>query len=174
MSDSSSNEVRYKCLDFLGFPNYWVGDDGSLWREIHSGLKRLNPCMSKAYPYFVQTLSEDGIRTTVAVHRLVLEAFVGPCPEGMEACHNDGDTTNNRLDNLRWDTRKGNHADRKKHGTTPTGEKNPGCKITADTVRLIRRWYTEGWTEREIREELRLSKAQVNKIINRKSWTHIE
>lgn len=29
------------------------------------------------------------------VHRLVMEAFVGPCPEGMEVRHLDGDASNN-------------------------------------------------------------------------------
>ena len=46
-----------------------------------------------------------------AVHRLVLAAFVGPCPEGMEVCHNDSNPTNNRLDNLRYGTRHSNRVD---------------------------------------------------------------
>lgn len=50
------------------------------------------------------------------VHRLVLQAFVGPCPDGMEACHWDDDHTNNRLDNLRWDTRVNNYRDRERNG----------------------------------------------------------
>lgn len=51
------------------------------------------------------------------VHRLVLIAFVGPCPQGMEACHNDGNPANNHLSNLRWDTHKSNMEDKVKHGT---------------------------------------------------------
>lgn len=51
------------------------------------------------------------------VHRLVLEAFQGPCPVGMEGCHKDGNSANNRLDNLRWDTPTNNHADKVAHGT---------------------------------------------------------
>ena len=51
------------------------------------------------------------------VHRLVLQAFVGPCPDGMEACHNDGDRSDARLSNLRWDTRSSNQFDRRLHGT---------------------------------------------------------
>lgn len=50
------------------------------------------------------------------IHRLVLEAFVGPCPPGLECCHNDGDRTNNRLENLRWDTRSANQLDAVVHG----------------------------------------------------------
>lgn len=51
------------------------------------------------------------------VHRLVLEAFIGPSPEGQECCHNDGDPTNNNLANLRWDTRSENVLDSVRHRT---------------------------------------------------------
>lgn len=53
------------------------------------------------------------------VHRAVLLAFVGSCPEGMEGCHNDGDMYNNVLSNLRWDTPKNNRADVIRHGNDP-------------------------------------------------------
>lgn len=51
------------------------------------------------------------------VSSLVLSAFVGLRPEGMEACHNNGDATNDRLENLRWDTPSENARDRIRHGT---------------------------------------------------------
>lgn len=50
------------------------------------------------------------------IHRLVLEAFVGPCPDGMEALHSDGNKTNNNVDNLRWGTPSENNRDIVKHG----------------------------------------------------------
>lgn len=53
------------------------------------------------------------------VHRLVLEAFVGPCPEGQEGCHGDGNGLNNHLSNLRWDTRSANKLDEVRHGVHP-------------------------------------------------------
>lgn len=39
------------------------------------------------------------------VHRLVLEAFVGPCPIDHECCHYDNNPQNNRVENLRWGSR---------------------------------------------------------------------
>lgn len=51
------------------------------------------------------------------VHKLVLEAFVGPRPEGFEACHNNGIANDNRVSNLRWDTQSENALDRVRHGT---------------------------------------------------------
>lgn len=55
-------------------------------------------------------------QTCWLAHRLVLTVFVGPCPEGMEGCHNDGDPSNNHVSNLRWDTRRSNILDAIKHG----------------------------------------------------------
>jgi hypothetical protein len=55
-------------------------------------------------------------RKTFRVPGLVMRAFVGECPPGLEVCHHDDDTENNRLDNMRYDTRLSNHADRKKNG----------------------------------------------------------
>lgn len=45
------------------------------------------------------------------IHHLVLLAFVGPCPDGLEALHNDDNKSNNRLDNLRYDTHLANMQD---------------------------------------------------------------
>lgn len=62
-------------------------------------------------------LCRPGVKKTRQVHQLVLEAFVGPKPPGMEGCHYDGNPQNNRIENLRWDTRAGNLADAIRHGT---------------------------------------------------------
>lgn len=62
------------------------------------------------------SLSRDNRRCRFYVHVLVLEAFVGPRPEGMECLHGDGDPSNNRLCNLHWDTPSENQLDRVRHG----------------------------------------------------------
>lgn len=68
------------------------------------------------YPGYKRAgLYRDGVQQFQYVHRLILEAFNGPCPEGMEACHNDGNAANNTLSNLRWDTRRANADDRVLH-----------------------------------------------------------
>lgn len=58
----------------------------------------------------------NGKRLPRYVHRLVLEAFIGDCPKGMEACHNNGIANDNRLENLRWDTPSANNLDIVLHG----------------------------------------------------------
>lgn len=54
---------------------------------------------------------------TVQVHRLVAEAFIGPCPEGMECDHIDRDRQNNHVSNLRWVTHHFNCQNRKNKKT---------------------------------------------------------
>ena len=66
----------------------------------------------KAKGYRFVILRADGKSHNKMIHQLMLLAFVGPCPDGMEACHNDSNPKNNRLDNLRYDTHEGNLRDR--------------------------------------------------------------
>lgn len=58
------------------------------------------------------------------IHRLVLTAFVGPQPVGMEALHGDGDPANNSITNLRWGTHSENQHDQVAHGTHANASKD--------------------------------------------------
>lgn len=60
-------------------------------------------------------LSKNGRPRTIFVHVIVLEAFVGPRPDGMVSCHNNGDPNDNCPSNLRWDTQASNMRDRYMH-----------------------------------------------------------
>lgn len=62
-------------------------------------------------------LYEDGTHRFRRVHHLVLEAFVGPRPAGMETRHLNGVRADNRLENLAWGTPTENAADKIRHGT---------------------------------------------------------
>lgn len=76
--------------------------------------------------YLVVTIrraDEKGFKNRL-VHNLVLNTFVGSCPEGMECCHSpDRNPHNNAIWNIRWDTPKANAADRDYHGMTARGWK---------------------------------------------------
>lgn len=62
----------------------------------------------------------DDRRGKYAVSRMVLETFIGKPPEGWQADHINSIRDDNRLENLRWVTRKANN-DRR---NVATGERN--------------------------------------------------
>lgn len=107
------------------------------------------------------------------IHRLVLETFIGPCPPGHQGCHNDGNGTNNRLGNLRWDTPKNNMADRIAHGTDPTGSRNPAAVLDESKVREIRRLHREGRFQKDIAPMFGVSKQCVQLVCKRETWQHV-
>ena len=102
-------------------------------------------------------------------HKLVMEAFVGMRPEGLECCHNDGNPQNNHLSNLRWDTPKNNHADKVKHGTTNRGEQCGTAKLTLKQVRAIRQ---DTRLQRIIAAEYGVKDNTISRIKSFKRWAH--
>lgn len=116
---------------------------------------------------------DNGKSITVLVHRLVLEAFVGPCPAGMECCHRDDDPTNNALCNLYWGTRKNNIEDRRRNGILVVGEKATGAKLTADNIREIRERLERGESQAELARQFGICGSHIFNIANRKVWTHV-
>lgn len=125
MAESQPSNERW--LPVVGYEGiYEVSDHGRV-RSVDrvvltaSGTRsykgKILRIVSRHHGYPGVSLRRPGVRKTGYIHRLVLEAFVGPCPEGMEGCHNDGTASNNRLSNLRWDTSIANAQDKARHGT---------------------------------------------------------
>jgi hypothetical protein len=81
-----------------GFPNYGVSDEGRVWNYRRQ--KWLKDRRTAKGRVEVILVDQAGRRRSCLVHRLVLLTFVGPCPAGMEGCHDpDHDPSNNRLSN---------------------------------------------------------------------------
>lgn len=78
--------------------------------------------------YWKVGLSREGKRRTMNVHVLVLTAFVGPRPPGMEACHGPSGCLDNSVENLRWDTPSENRYDSVRDGTHPFAARDT-CKF---------------------------------------------
>lgn len=73
------------------------------------------------------------------VHRLVLAAFVSPCPSGHQGSHLNGDAADNRLENLEWERAETNCGRRVDHGTLAVGPRNGKWKGgRAEAVRRYR------------------------------------
>jgi len=99
------------------------------------------------------------------LHALILEAFIGPRPLGMQGCHNDGDRSNNVLGNLRWDTPSANYDDARKHGTAAIGDRNPSTKIKVSDRLEIRRLRAEGMVQREIASRFGVCQQTISELL---------
>ena len=118
------------------------------------------------------TLTGINGEQTLFVHRLVLLTFVGPCPDGMEACHSNGNASDNKLSNLRWDTHFGNSQDRKEHGMYAVGEKHVMAKLSAKDVRDIRMRISNGESNKSISADYPVNAKTIWSIKVGKNWSH--
>jgi hypothetical protein len=137
----------YRERPITGRPGYKIREDGYVFSQVEqttngpalSGIWRLIKPTPQERGHLSVTLGQGDTRY---VHRLVLEAFVGPCPEGMECRHLNGVPADNRLENLRRGTPKENHGDSVRHGTA--AHRKPGWRprgrvsLTAAQVEEIR------------------------------------
>ena len=162
--------------DIPGYKGYQVSDCG----RVRSCRRRKRGSwiilQSARHPKGYLTVSLYGKRKrTYAIHRLVLMAFVGPCPPRHEACHRNGKKQDNRLANLYWGTRLDNEKDMKRLGekNTPRGERQGQSKLTTKEVKEIRRLAKSGIPQHKIADMFGVVQQQVSRIVTRKQWSHI-
>lgn len=160
---SNSGEVRSLAF-FRG---------GKRWPRLLMLAPRIS---THGYPYVTLRLPKPGPGGTrhgkyQSVHRLVLDAFVGPCPAGMEAAHLNGNPDDCGLPNLRWVTHQENVDHQLAHGTRLAGEKNPSAKLNVDAVRLIRKLRCDGVAGRVIANAFRVSEQTVSDIYSARRWS---
>lgn len=176
--------------DLPEFPGYRVGDDGSLWTcmrqiglgrgkgsrwEIGNEWHRMKLCIARNRTgHRCIYLRRGGETHRLYVHRVVLETFIGPCPDGLECCHKDDNPANNALSNLRWGTRESNSADALRNGRRGFGEASPAPKLTEKTVRAIRADRAAGMTYPAIAEKHNTTPSNASAIARRISWGHLD
>lgn len=143
------SEVEWRPIP--GFEGYYdISSDGevlSLRRKDPLGRMVGGHLLSApigAHGYRFLNLHRKGKGYVLNIHRLVMLAFVGTCPEGYEVLHGDGDRTNNRISNLSYGTRGDNNRDAVKHGTHPNAAKTHCLRGHAFTEDNIYRYAPHG------------------------------
>lgn len=156
-----------------------LGRVRSLFTRVGGAFKlRSEPLILKQVDYaqgrlYVHLRNHPARGQTISVHRLVLEAFVGPRPSGMEACHWDGDCKNNRLSNLRWDTHQSNMEDDCRNGVVrrlPRGEAHSRAKLVEEDVRAIRAEPHFSGVNPMLAKCFGVSRGQISSIRNSVTW----
>ena len=151
------------------YPGYDVNNKGQVRGKFGRVLK---PWLSGTrLDYWAVACSHWG---TKSVHVLVCQAFHGDKKPGEQVAHINGNSKDNRPENLRWSTPKANAADKITHGTvfglSLPGERNPRSVLTEDQVIEIR-----SSAERNVDLALRfgVSKSTIGDIKKGRSWTHV-
>lgn len=161
------------------------------WKEIYNGyykisnkgrLKRNKPgpgtyvgrilkpryrTKDNMYPSYI--LSIYGEHITREVHKLVSEAFIGPCPKGYDVNHIDGDKENPHANNLEYITRSEN----KKHAIK-IGMENKNLKLNKKKVIKIRKLYKTGnYTYRRLAKKFNVNYTCIGHIIKKRTWSYV-
>lgn len=169
-----------------GFPGYYAGVDGSVW----SFRSRFGDGGRESWKQLTQGTDAYG-RKTIAlrpdgkqcgggrpkvrfVHQLVLLAFVGPCPEGMLACHGNDNPADNRPENLRWDTPKANNADALRNHRIRRGGKSHKARLIDSDIPVLRYLIARGVSPELVAVVFDVSFATIDRIVRGKQWRQVE
>lgn len=176
--------IEYRAID--GFPGYKISNTGSVMSCILRGPGRrygdkwynlavhINKRDSR---FYVSLRKENHKRYRISLHILLLSTFVGPCPDGLECRHLNGNCQDNRIENLCWGTHRENMGDKAVHGTQCQGESIPFSKLKEEEVYQIRELYrnrkVNKMTLATIGRKYNINAANVCMIGKRKTWKHL-
>lgn len=153
-----------------GYPGYEVSRRGGVRSYLtnrwngRSETPRVLACCLRKTGYSYVTLWKGKIRgESFGIHRLVLTAFIGPCPPGEECAHLNGIRTDNRLENLAWMTRAENIGHKIEHGTN-------GTKLNLKQVRAIRAAIDAGALSNHLARAFKVNETTITDIKAHRSW----
>lgn len=155
---------RWRRLDFVGCPDYFVTSLGEIYCE--SQCVYYKPVIKSTGYCQVTIRSTDGTYKVCLVHRLVAQAFI-PNPENkLMVNHLDGIKTNNNVFNLEWATSRENNIHMFETGLHP---KSLSDAVAHEICKRLERG--DGMTK--ISKELHVSYDSVNSIKNKGFYSYI-
>jgi hypothetical protein len=172
--------VEYRPV--VGIPEefFRVGDDGSLWTKQKPGVgagtprkdwRRLAGSLNGT-GYLRVSFKVQGVTIHRYIHRIVLEAFVGPCPPGLQCRHLNGIKADNRLANLCWGTVSENRDDEYRNGARPVGSSHPWARLTEADILAIRQRLAAGDRVTAVAAAYEIDRSSIRLIRDRKTWKH--
>ena len=156
------------------YEGYFVTEQGDVFSTKYKNIKKLK---LGSYPngYLRINISNNNKPKGILVHRLIAETFI-PNPENKcDVNHKNGIKTDNRVENLEWNTRKENIDHAISIGLmNMSGENNNNSKLTKEQVLEIRELYsTKKYTLMVLAKIFNVSFQLISMIVNKKSWNHI-
>jgi hypothetical protein len=158
------------------YPSYEASPKGCVRNKVTQRV--LKPCTQKT-GYLRLCLCRNGSKRTASVHCLILETFGGLRPTGLVCTHLNHNRSDNRLENLKWDTYSNNNkAGYRENGRKVVlpnvkGTQNPASKLTEEQVMLIRELASYGNKQTLLAKDFGVLPKTVSRIVNRNTWAHI-
>lgn len=174
-----SNEIEKKFSKLFGmkikvkwcgeeFPRFHASSAGHVWRD---GI--LIPGNKNKRGHLVTSSN----RKEVLFHHLVLTAFEGKRPKGLNGLHRNDIGADNRIENLYWGTQSDNMYDCVRNGGREydSGESNSSAKLTEDQVREIRKLYIPGknGNSKKLSVKFGVSVSTITRVAGYKLWREI-
>ena len=155
-----------------GYSDYQISNYGRVKSLKFNRELILKPIISDGY----RTVGLDGV-FPVKIGRLVLLTFIGPCPEGMEVSHLNGNKLDDRLRSLIWETHWDNMQRRIPSEIPPNfkGDKNPMAKLKNEDIIKIRKLLRmQKYTQEDIAYKFNVQPMNISRIKRNKRWKHIQ
>jgi len=160
-----------------GWPDYAVNQLGQV-KRVTAGAGRarqgalLRWRWSTGVGYPSVSLAKNSRAKHWFVHRLVALAFIGPCPDGQEVNHKNGDKSDPRLENLEYVSRSANLRHAFASGLKDArGEKNARARLCAEDVVAIRVEYTGAYGQcAALARKFGVSHSAIQDIVHGRRW----
>lgn len=181
-------EPQEEWKDVPGFPGYRVSTEGRVMSMRRRKPRVLGGGMHRCgYRFVTLMVTENGRARMVpkTVSHLVLETFVGPREPGQEARHVNNEPTDDRLANLVWGSKEGEHRRRSRwrrrrgganpispgSGRAQRGMEKATAKLTETDVRAIR---SATGRLKDLAIQHGVSLSTIHSVKSRRTWKHVE
>lgn len=191
LQDKELNGEIWKGVIYQGVDYSWRFECSNYGRIRNANNKQVYTPHLSGIGYFQICTSINGKNKNIKIHKAVAETFI-PNPDNLrDVNHIDGNKQNNNINNLEWVTHQDNMLHANKIGLHPStmntnnlwiektcGESSNLSKLTEEEVRYIRKHYTtyaNGTTNKnELAKLFNTTPMNINSIIMRKTWKHID
>ncbi|WUR15700.1 HNH endonuclease [[Empedobacter] haloabium] len=158
-----------------GWPGYFATAAGAIYSDRSGEMRAISMWDRNGYLQATLRTRKSGKvqARPQPVHRLVLMAFAGQADDGMHARHLNGNSTDNRIENLAWGTPRQNSADAIAHGTIGPGLLAHHRRLSEEDVQTIRRRVAAGERSPAIAKDYGVSAYYPSRLAYGQRWSHL-